>query len=80
MIRGAASTRMDAVVWFCDVRDFSLLFEHSEPDDVFGQLNVFFDTVGGPSYARVNAKFIGDGVLGIFPYEGEAAHVASHAS
>ena len=82
-MRRGQYTRMDAVVWFCDVRDFSLLFEHSEPDDVFGQLNVFFDTVGEAIEAHGGEilKFIGDGVLGIFPYEGEAgARAASHAS
>ncbi len=67
-------TRMNAVVWFCDMRSFSALLERRDDSYVFDTLNVFFDAVGTAIQSRGGEilKFIGDSVLGIFPYTATA--------
>ncbi|MBV71186.1 MAG: hypothetical protein CMH52_07520 [Myxococcales bacterium] len=76
-------TRMSAVVWFCDMRSFSALLERRDDIYVFDTLNVFFDAVGTAIQSRGGEilKFIGDSVLGIFPYtaDEDATHACQSA-
>ena len=72
-IRRGQSTRIQAVVWFCDMRGYSDLTRQMDDEGVFKALHAFFDAVGTSveSNGGEILKFIGDSVLAIFPYESE---------
>jgi len=72
-IRRGQYSRINAVVWFCDMRGFSELSRLHADDVVFDALHTFFDAVGSAieSNGGEILKFIGDSVLAIFPYGGE---------
>ncbi len=58
-----------AVVWFSDLRDFTGLSETRPLDEVLETLNVYFDSVCSAvaTHGGEVLKFVGDGVLAIFP-------------
>lgn len=60
-----------AVLWFCDLRGFTELSEHRPMTEVVEILNRYFDTMGMAVERRGGEilKFIGDGMLAIFPCE-----------
>ena len=64
---------IDAVVWFSDLRGFTALTQRSTPAQVIGALNALFGCQIPPISSRGGEvlKFIGDGLLAIFPYKGE---------
>lgn len=68
--RGAGE-RIDAVIWFADMRSFTALSDLRPTDDVIEALNQFFDALGGAveSHGGQILKFMGDGLLAIFPVE-----------
>jgi adenylate cyclase len=63
--------RIDAVIWFADMRSFTALSDLRPTDDVIAALNQFFDALGGAveSHGGQILKFMGDGMLAIFPVE-----------
>lgn len=70
-IRLGDGQRTKAVVWFSDLRGSTSHAETMETDAYFNMLNSYFETTAG-SIVRNGGEvldFIGDGVLGIFPYE-----------
>jgi adenylate cyclase len=73
-----------AVVWFSDMRDFTVLSETEPMDEVLGVLNTYFDAVCAAvvGHGGEILKFIGDGVLAIFPIADRetAAHQAVEAA
>lgn len=80
--RGAGSA-MTAVVWFADMRNFTQLSETQQPSNVNLLLNGFLDQL----VSAVNAhggdvlKFMGDGILAVFPFEDESgASAAANAA
>ena len=76
-------SRESAVVWFCDMRDYSRLLQSLDDEKVFEALYSFFDAVGSAveSNGGEVLKFIGDAVLAVFHYETEAqASVAGLAA
>ena len=58
-----------AVLWACDLQDFTGLSEREALDDVIALLNDYFEAVGGAITAEGGEilKFIGDALLAIFP-------------
>ena len=68
-IRRGDSEMIDAVLWFCDLRNFTVLSEGHPPTEVIGLLNSYFEAVCGALEAHGGEvlKFIGDAVLAIFP-------------
>lgn len=66
--------RIDAVIWFADLRGFTALSDLRPTDDVIAALNQFFDALVGAieSHGGQVLKFMGDGLLAIFPVEDAA--------
>ena len=58
-----------AVIWYCDLREFTRLSELEPPANLLALLDDWFERVVGP--VRVHGgevlKFMGDGMLAIFP-------------
>ena len=57
-----------AVIWLCDLRDFTTLSDTMPGAELIALLNDYFDCVGKPVRARGGEilKFIGDAMLAIF--------------
>ena len=66
--RGAGTT-MRAAIMICDLRDFTRISESWSRDVVIDLLNDYFDAMSGPisRHGGEILKFIGDGLLAIFP-------------
>ena len=92
-ISRGAGERIDAVIWFADMRSFTALSDLRPTDEVIATLNQFFDALAGAieSHGGQILKFMGDGVLAIFPVEDVAfrhyacrqaleAAIAAHAA
>ncbi|TVQ29683.1 MAG: adenylate/guanylate cyclase domain-containing protein [Geminicoccaceae bacterium] len=67
-IRRGDLERIEAVVWFLDMRDFTALAERLDPDRLIDRLNRFFEAFGAPIAAHGGEilKFIGDAMLAVF--------------
>jgi adenylate cyclase len=78
--RGDVET-LKAAIWFCDLRGFTALSEHLPRREVIGLLNRWFDAVGG-AVEEVGGeilKFMGDGLLAVFPSQGHPGAVCDLA-
>lgn len=64
-----SGTSVDAAILFCDLNGFSELSAQAELSEILAELNHFFDCVTAPIEAHGGEvlKFIGDGLLAIFP-------------
>ncbi|HTR88080.1 MAG TPA: adenylate/guanylate cyclase domain-containing protein [Reyranella sp.] len=80
--RGDGQT-IEAVIWYCDLRGFTRSSDRLPRDEVIALLNDYFDVMGGTvtSAGGEILKFMGDGMLAIFPVPAPAdrAAVAAHA-
>lgn len=78
--RGAGET-IPAVLLFADLRGFTALSEATEPAAMITALDAWFDRVAGAVHAFGGEvlKFIGDGVLVIFPVAGMPAEACEAA-
>ena len=72
--RGTGET-IRAALLYADLRDFTALSEATEPAAMIAALDAWFDRVAGAVHAFGGEvlKFIGDGVLAIFPVTGAPA-------
>jgi len=79
--RGTGET-IRAALLCADLRDFTALSEATEPAAVLAALDAWFDRIAGAVHAFGGEvlKFIGDGVLAIFPVVGGAPGVACDAA
>ncbi len=79
--RGVGETIAAALV-FADLRGFTALSESNPPSEVIAALNAWFDRIAGSVHAFGGEvlKFIGDGVLAIFPVAGESPRAACDAA
>jgi len=70
-IRRGDGEAINAVLWFSDMRDFTGLNERLPPDEMLELLNNYLQLVGDALAAHGGEilKFIGDGVMAIFPVE-----------
>ena len=86
-IRRGEGTTLAAAIWFCDLRDFTLLSNQLPRDEVIALLNDYFDAMARPVHAHGGEilKFIGDAMLAIFPMQDDLdrdnrCHVALRAA
>ncbi len=70
-IQRGQGERIDAVIWFADLRSFTALSDLRPTGDVIAALNQFFDALAGAieSHGGQILKFMGDGLLAIFPVD-----------
>jgi adenylate cyclase len=78
--RGTGET-IRAALLSADLRDFTAMSEATEPAAMIGALDAWFDRVAGAVHAFGGEvlKFIGDGVLAIFPVTGAPAEACRAA-
>ena len=78
--RGIGET-IRAALLYADLRDFTALSETSEPAVMIAALDAWFDRVAGAVHAFGGEvlKFIGDGVLAMFPVTGAPAEACGAA-
>jgi adenylate cyclase len=79
--RGAGET-IQAALLYADLRGFTALSESHPPALVIAALDAWFDRIAGAVHAFGGEvlKFIGDGILAIFPVVGEARRSACEAA
>jgi len=67
--RRGSGTTVSAAIMICDLRDFTRISDNWPRDDVIDLLNGYFDAMSEPIVRRGGEilKFIGDGLLAIFP-------------
>ncbi|PDT00678.1 adenylate/guanylate cyclase domain-containing protein [Rhizobium chutanense] len=72
--RGSGAT-VGAAIMICDLRDFTAISDLWPRDDVIHLLNDYFDAMSDPieRYGGEILKFMGDGLLAIFPLTKETA-------
>jgi adenylate cyclase len=67
--RRGSGTTVRAAIMICDLRDFTRISDNWPRDDVIDLLNAYFDAMSEPiaRHGGEILKFIGDGLLAIFP-------------
>jgi adenylate cyclase len=67
--RRGSGTTVRAAIMICDLRDFTAISDNWPRDDVIDLLNGYFDAISEPiaRHGGEILKFIGDGLLAIFP-------------
>lgn len=80
LTRGTGET-IRAALLYADLRNFTALSETSEPAVVIAALDAWFDRLAGAIHAFGGEvlKFIGDGVLAIFPVSGSPSEACDAA-
>ena len=80
-IRRGAGEDIHAVLWFCDLRDSTVLADSMSRADFLRLLNEFFECALGPVLARGGEvlRFIGDAALAIFPVGTDAGDACRRA-
>ena len=80
-IRRGDGETIHAVVWFSDLRGSTRLSESMDPDSYLALLNRYFECTAAPviQHGGEILNFIGDGVLAIFPVDGDCGTAAARA-
>ncbi|HEV2432142.1 MAG TPA: adenylate/guanylate cyclase domain-containing protein [Burkholderiales bacterium] len=80
-IKRGDSEDIDAVIWFCDLRDSTALADSMGRREFLALLNDYFECVLGPVLERggLVLRFIGDAALAIFPVDGKPAEACAKA-
>ena len=80
-IRRGDIDRIEAVIMLTDLRGFTILSDQLPGDQVIGMLNSYFDCLVPPIERQGGEvlKFIGDGLLAIFPVAGDAGAACESA-
>jgi adenylate cyclase len=73
--RRGSGTTVRAAIMICDLRDFTRISDNWPRDDVIDLLNGYFDAMSEPiaKHGGEILKFIGDGLLAIFPLDKPSA-------
>jgi len=68
-IKRGDGEHIEAVIWFCDLRDSTPLAQSMSQEEFLGALNQFFDCMAGAVLENGGQvlRFIGDAALAIFP-------------
>ncbi len=68
-IKRGDGEHIEAVIWFCDLRESTPLAQSMSQEDFLGALNQFFDCMAGAvlDHGGQVLRFIGDAALAIFP-------------
>lgn len=79
--RRGTGQAINAVIWFCDLRDFTKLGDHCSASELVNILDQYFECVASPveDCGGEVLKFIGDAVLAIFPLNKAPEVVCRHA-
>lgn len=74
-VRRGSGMTVQAAIWNCDLRGFTHISERWPRDDVIQWLNEYFDVMAAPveRHGGEILKFVGDGMLAIFPLAGPEA-------
>lgn len=69
LVKRGDRDRINAVIWFCDLRDSTQLAESLSSDEYIDTLNQFYDCVAHPvlQHGGEVLRYIGDAALAIFP-------------
>lgn len=69
-IRGTGEP-IHAVIWFCDLRDFTAIGDNRSPEKLVKELDHYFECMASPIEQQGGEilKFIGDAILAVFPYD-----------
>ncbi len=80
LTRGTGET-IRAALLYADLRNFTALSEATQPTEMIAALDAWFDRVAGAIHAFGGEvlKFIGDGLLAIFPVTGSPAEACEAA-
>lgn len=80
-IKRGDSEDIDAVIWFCDLRESTALADSMGRREFLALLNDYFECVLGPVLERGGQvlRFIGDAALAIFPVDGRPAEACARA-
>ncbi len=80
-IQRGAGRRIEAVIWVSDLRGFTDRSERMSEEEVSQMLNLYFGALAGAvmDHGGEVLKFIGDGLLAVFPVAGDAADAATRA-
>jgi len=70
---------IEAVIWFCDLRESTPLARSMSRGDFLALLNSFFDCMAGAviDHGGEVLRFIGDAALGIFPIDAAAGEASA---
>jgi adenylate cyclase len=71
IMRGSVD-KLHAVLWYADIRGFTPISDSAPGSVIVDLLNDVFETLTAPLRARGGEvlKFVGDGMLAVFPFEG----------
>ena len=74
-------TTVSAAILFADLRNYTILSERLPAAETVSLLDTWFDTLGGPIEAQGGEilKFLGDGLLAVFPGDGTPARACRSA-
>ncbi len=80
-IERGAGRRIEAVIWVSDLRGFTDRSERMSEEEVSQMLNLYFGALAGAVMDQGGEvlKFIGDGLLAVFPVADDPAGAASRA-
>ncbi|MBI1779244.1 MAG: adenylate/guanylate cyclase domain-containing protein [Proteobacteria bacterium] len=80
-IRRGNGETIRAVIWLCDLRGFTAMSDALPRDTLIAVLNDYFErmVLAVEGQGGEVLKFMGDGLLAIFPIDGEAKHAATAA-
>ncbi len=78
-IQRGAGTAIRAIIWSSDLRGFTDLSDRLAGDDMIAVLNAYFECMVAAILAQGGEvlKFIGDGLLAVFPYAGFSDEAAA---
>ena len=78
-IKRGLGEAVQAVVWVADLRGFTELSDRLQPADLITLLNAYFEVMAGAVLRNGGdvLKFIGDGLLAVFPFESFADAAAA---
>jgi class 3 adenylate cyclase len=81
-LRRDVGETIQAALLYADLRDFTALSESNPPSAIIAALDAWFDRIASPVHAFGGEvlKFIGDGVLAIFPVVGGVPRSACDAA
>jgi adenylate cyclase len=81
-IQRGQGERIDAVIWISDLRDYTALSDRLPDTQTIRVLNAYFEQLVGAIRAHGGEvlKFIGDGLLAIFPVDSSAPGAAADAA
>jgi adenylate cyclase len=81
-IRRGQGETIRAVIWLCDLRGFTAMSDALAPDVLIAVLNDYFErmVLAVEGHGGEVLKFVGDGLLAIFPIDGAAPEAAASAA